>query len=746
MKKILLLVFILSSYLLSEADSKYSARSLNFFDYLKNSSLNVDDNLRVNNAKALVKEINGENYIDVFIELSKPEDASLLIEKGVKIGFQYGNIITANIPVSKLDEILDLDIVEKIEAPHQLRKKNDVARVSVGIDDVHKGTGLSQTYTGKGVIYGTVDVGIDFNHYAFKNEDLSSRIIKAYLPSDYTGTSPKGNVYDENGNITKNGTFPGSAYDKTKISTLSTDTRNEAHGTHTIGIGAGGYKGNNYYGMAPEADIIACGTSNLTDVNIMNCISYMLGNAAELNQPTVINLSLGENIGSHDGNSFTTRLIDELAGAGKIFVISAGNEGDVKLYINKVYQNDGDELKSFFADYEGGYSTLSGDFDAWSRTTSKFKTSIVVYSNSTKNIVYQSSEFVGADNGSSLTISSSSDSKLKSYFSGSISLNGAVYHNKYNMYGSIKGTAKSGYKVGVIYTADRGTQMDCWTDAYDLTFSDGSVSGWTDGSTDCSINDMATGTNSISVGAYSSRKEYPAIDGNTYEFNYSTLKDVVPFSSYGPDANGVTKPDIVGPGFFLISSISYYDTSYGTSGSSRSDLSLETTINGKKQRWGLMYGTSMSSPCVAGIIATWLQADPTLTPQAIKDIFSKTAKRDNYVSGGDPRKWGYGKIDAYSGLVEVLRSSSVAGAISDTKPVVIYPNPSEGEFSFMLPSEVGAVNVNIYDINGALVANRTMTATNDLQHIDVRGELSSGMYIVQITARNTNYTSRLVIK
>ena len=35
-------------------------------------------------------------------------------------------------------------------------------------------------------------------------------------------------------------------------------------------------------------------------------------------------------------------------------------------------------------------------------------------------------------------------------------------------------------------------------------------------------------------------------------------------------------------------------------------------------------GTSMSTPVVTGIIALWLQADPTLTPAKIKEVLAAT--------------------------------------------------------------------------------------------------------------------------
>ena len=59
----------------------------------------------------------------------------------------------------------------------------------------------------------------------------------------------------------------------------------------------------------------------------------------------------------------------------------------------------------------------------------------------------------------------------------------------------------------------------------------------------------------------------------------------------------------------------------------------------------------MAAPAVAGIIALWLQADPTLNVDKVKTILKETAL--NYPGYGTPGAeytWGYGKIEALGGL------------------------------------------------------------------------------------------------
>ena len=57
-------------------------------------------------------------------------------------------------------------------------------------------------------------------------------------------------------------------------------------------------------------------------------------------------------------------------------------------------------------------------------------------------------------------------------------------------------------------TGEDGAYVDCWTDAYDFEFNNSGVADYTKGSPESSINDMAVGDNTLSVGAYTSRSAY----------------------------------------------------------------------------------------------------------------------------------------------------------------------------------------------------------------------------------------------
>ena len=91
-------------------------------------------------------------------------------------------------------------------------------------------------------------------------------------------------------------------------------------------------------------------------------------------------------------------------------------------------------------------------------------------------------------------------------------------------------------------------------------------------------------------------------------------------SSRGPASDGRVKPDVTAPGGMIFSSVSSYSDYYKESSA---NTVARATINGKSYYWGQMTGTSQASPFVAGVIATWLEANPELSPERYTTDFEK---------------------------------------------------------------------------------------------------------------------------
>jgi len=168
--------------------------------------------------------------------------------------------------------------------------------------------------TGRGVIAGFVDLGLDTTHPDFRNPDGSTRLARLWDQTQ-EGRHPEGFSYGaecgpdeiESGECPEEDSGPYGG-----------------HGSHVAGIAAGSDAV--YRGVAPEAMIIFV-KARLEEANVVDAVSYIFNLAAAENRPAVINISLGEHIWAHDGTSPFERALSALTGPGRIIVAAGGNEG-----------------------------------------------------------------------------------------------------------------------------------------------------------------------------------------------------------------------------------------------------------------------------------------------------------------------------------------------------------------------------------------------------------------------------------
>ena len=257
----------------------------------------------------------------------------------------------------------------------------------------------------------------------------------------------------------------------------------------------------------------------------------------------------------------------------------------------------------------------------------------------------------------------------------------------------------------------------------------------------------------ISVGSYNSKKSFTGIgdDGiagtGTYPFSYNmTVGDVSDFTGYGVDFNGRVHPDIVAPGFSLVSSVNSYDSE--TVSSNYKVLIDEVQIEGEwsKYYWGDMMGTSMASPVVTGAVALMLQANPNLTPAQVREILKSTAARDFYMSMSSSEQWGAGKLDVKAAVTKALQTTSIKDISMPEEVVMLYPNPSDGRFAIYVGDTQEIVNISIYNMNGSMVYNEKSVPYNGLIEVDVTDTVIKGVYAVKVGNNEINYSSRLIIK
>ncbi|MFI3239931.1 MAG: S8 family serine peptidase, partial [Bacteroidales bacterium] len=521
MKKILIVLLLILSVNFNNieifANNKLSPYTR---AWIYNKSREAKDNLneksdKLSNSyvKSSVSAITGEEYIGVFLSV---EDLSILSEiesLGGLVNFAKNDIVVARIPVDMLTVLSELEGVKCVEVERPIQLNNDKARSKSSVDAVHNGSyELPNPYKGDGVLVGIFDCGIDFNHLAFMDENGDSRVQRAYIPDSEEGTAP----------VLSDGTvLAGSAYDNpTDISSLTTDTYNISHGTHVTGIAAGSYMGNEYYGMAPESSLILTSMSNLSEYNIICAVQYIMDEADKLDMPVSVNCSLGYYNGAHDGSTLLCKTIDELTGAGKIVSISTGNAGGDKVYVTKEFTNVDTSLKTLIVSKSANYSYLFGDLSAWNNSDNAIGVRIFVYSFSEGKIVYES-EIFKPESSDSFIIETADYPELEAYYEGSVSLTSGINssNNKYEIYSTFTMTSDDysegtdpDYCMGVEFIGGDGDNIDVWGDYAYTYFSAEGISDFVDGTSDYSVNVMATGENIISVGSYNSKLSYTTLD------------------------------------------------------------------------------------------------------------------------------------------------------------------------------------------------------------------------------------------
>lgn len=632
-----------------------------------------------------------------FITVDSPQAIEQLQAMGVKVQCRFQTMVTASMPMDRVAQVCRVAGVRQVSVAQVAEVCNDAALLDAQVVPVAQGSGFKMPYDGTDVIVGVIDTGVDFNHINFSDAMGRSRVVAAYLPQDSTGVSP----------IIQGDTLPGSHYTTPEqIALLTTDDPTMSHGTHTTGTAAGSCL-NGFQGVATGVQLVICAMPLLYDTDIANSLKYIFDYADKVGKPAVVNMSFASIDGPHDGTSPMCQIFDELSGPGRIISVSAHNSGYAGLHLTYNFKQPTDTMSTMLEAYSGYNSTVS----FWSSQGHHHKVAITLIDKTNKQVVMEMPFFDNLDPDSVLECQLDSIDLWKDYVTGTFQFATAVEEGERShsiLVSQVKPLDTKNYRLGLKVVSDCDPKFHAWIGGG--TYFRSWLSGQTAGTKAGTISDFCTGEKPISVGAYITKQEYPLATGGTYVSPRATpLGDIAYFTAWGPDARGKARPDICAPGMVTISSASRYDNVSSIVGAN--NLSFFHTSEGIDYPYGACYGTSMSAPVMTGTIALWLQAKPDLLPDDIHDILDHTAVRDAFVTAGDARRWGRGKLDVEAGMRYLLRSINPMDVnadgtvdISDVNLVINIMLGKGGINPETLADVTGDDHVDVSDVNAVINA------------------------------------------
>lgn len=612
---------------------------------------------------------------------------AILEAKGIKVKDQVRKFVFLEVPTEQLTFLETLEEFVSLTENPVYHPMTDKSRSVINVSNINGIDSESHTfdipYTGKGVVVGIVDAGMDYNHIAFKDSEGNTRVKKVV-------------DYKNNGSATI-------ATTPEAIAQLTTDgntDKDKSHGTHVASCAVGSiidatvdYDGSSKNivgagsrklgGMAPEADIVLCGTYSLTGEHITKSVEEIVKTAKELNEPCVINFSFGTTGtsmygGWHDGSTPTNSLINEYANEGVIFCMSTANDAINNWTVDKTIPAGG-ELKFIprkdiaIASTSRAYipqqtilinlpqctntQALSYELEAVDSITGAVTTlADTPLRNTNNNTIIPSVTFTQS-------------SSHHNWVTGTLSLTKCYFaDNSKFLVIKLKNNTASDLRVYVM--SGRKDNSGGYLD--NLAHTDIPNYEYDKGTADMSINHACSADNLISVGAYTIEPKVRGYKGTSYSLAPgSTLykqmggpNSTAAYSSYGRDDFGKAHPDVIAPGTFTVAAYSQYDTSNATVTDKSTWIeqyicAYLTDNSGNNFLFYRNQGTSMAAPITAGVIALWLQAYPKLTAENVRTVIQQTSRTSvngeviNISAGSTDQnrlQLGNGLIDAEAGI------------------------------------------------------------------------------------------------
>ena len=640
---------------------------------------------------------------------------------------RFGDIFIADIPVGQLRKLAAHHQVKRIEAGERCSVTIDTTAQIVNTEPLHEGRNLPQAYTGKGVIVGLEDIGFDLTHPNFYDEGMNESRIRRFW--DQLSTDTIGSKL-----------YVGQEYVTTEdIQNYrhSRDGMLSGHGTHTLGIAAGTGFDTPYRGIAYESDICLVSNAVTSDTVLIDeaqrwkyttatdalGFKYIFDYAEQEGKPCVISFSEGSYEDLHGDNQLFAAVLDSLVGPGRIVIASAGNEGFHNTFIRK--PRGVEQTGAFFRRWGKDNAFLM-------KSDGPFSLRMQVYESALRadTLVIPSSRLLSMPD-SLLTdtvtmMGLEFPIEIQAYPSGF-----NPQETAYDFY--IQSPDLFGYTPPISFEL-LGEDADvCLYRVYGEIEQNAMNPLLTAGECTHSVFSPGSSAAAICVGATTYRAGHLNEAGEWVKSEWGEDGERALFSSVGPTIDERIKPDVMAPGNAIVSSFSSYFREENPQTKVESDVAY-SIYNQRRYPWSIETGTSMSTPVVAGIVALWLEANPNLTPADIKDIFRKTCRRCDETLDYPNNYYGYGEIDAYRGLLEVLELSAIPGISANNPQQMKVKELGEGRWMMSTGGDGHAhFACSVYNLQGIRVPVGAQNQGNGDYLLDLHA-LPHGVYVVQLNS------------
>ena len=598
------------------------------------------------------------------------------------------------------------------------------ARQDGHVDSVYAGIDLPDSYTGRGVIIGVTDWGFDYTHPVFYDTTGTQyRVLRAWDQFRNAGPAPAG--FDYGTELVGREQLVAAACDTSNI------YGHHYHGTHVASIAGGSGAGTIYRGVAPDAEFIFA-SFRPDEQSVIDAFEWMYQVAQQEQKRLVINMSWGLYwMDNFDGTGPVGQKMQELSNLGVVFVTSGGNNGDEQFHLGHTFNND--TLRSRFqfpADNNSPY--YWGTSLSMTNSPGKPFSVRLNWCNNQYQTIDASPFFHTAD-GDNYTegyLTNGTDTIIYN-----IELIASDESGRPEARLCVKRPAiiNSIWRFGIEVAGTSG-EFHAWNVA-ELTTGVGNwggkwvgvnVLGWKYGDSQYGTGTPACVDCAITVAAHQS--------GN-WEDDVWHPGDICNFSSYGPTIDGRDKPDISAPGYGVISANSSYADEHNSAVAT-------VTFEGREYSFISLSGTSMSSPFTTGVVALLLEANPTLTPQQVKESLIFSATHDSLTEARGMVRFGHGKVNAYQAVLRALYHVGTQAFTSHANIYTVFPNPASDQIFISTPNDQEPATATLYDLNGRMI--QTLRIEQGVNTLNVN-PLPNGTYILRIATPTQTQSQKVVI-